>query len=229
MKFLKILSLVIFTAFISCILNACGSGKADELKAKLTFTSGVVESQNAASPEWKPVSLNAELAMSDTVKTGPKSNAKIDFSDGVKIFIEENTSVKLKEIKKPVEKGTLDIIVEIISGAIFFDVTKRENSKFEMETSTAVAGVKGTRGIVSFKDNKTKVLVTEGVVEVSAKKDAADKVTLNPDDAVEFGDITKIPEKSKIDFSKEKFADTPLLKTLSADDLVKKIDVIRSR
>ncbi|HOD39714.1 MAG TPA: FecR family protein [Candidatus Wallbacteria bacterium] len=228
MKFLKILSLTITVIFAAYSLNACGGGSSADIKAKLTFISGTVESMAAGASEWKAMAVNSELSMSDTVKTGEKSSAKIDFSDGVKIFIEENTSVKLKEIKKPSEKSTLDIVVEIIKGAIFFDVTKRENSKFEMETSTAVAGVKGTKGIVSFKDDKTLVMVTEGRVEVSIKKAPVDKVMLEADDSIEFGDVSALTEKAKIDYSKVKFSGSPLMKTLTPDDLIKKVDVIKS-
>jgi hypothetical protein len=227
MKKIKVFFLVAAAAFAVYSLAACG-GSGAELKAKLTFISGTVESQAAGAADWKTAAVNSELSISDTVKTGDKSSAKIDFSDGVKIFIEENTSVKLKEIKKPAEKSTLDIVVEILKGAIFFDVTKRENSKFEMETSTAVAGVKGTKGVFSFIDDKTKVIVTDGRVEVSLKKAPVDKIMLEADDVIEFGDVSSLSEKTKVDYSGVKFNGMPLLKNLTPDDLTKKIEVIKS-
>jgi hypothetical protein len=228
MKFFKFISIAVILLLAAYSMNACGGGASADLKAKLTFASGTVELLASGTADWKAAAANSDVAMSDTVRTGAKSSAKIDFSDGVKIFIEENTSVKLKEIKKPSEKSTLDIVVEIIKGALFFDVTKRENSKFEMETSTAVAGVKGTKGVVSFKDDKTNVMVIEGRVEVSLKKAPVDKVMLEPDDAIEFGDVPALSEKIKIDYSKAKFSDIPLMKNMTPDDLIKKIDVIRS-
>ncbi len=228
MKKIKFLFLITAAIFAAYTLSACGESSNAELKAKLTFVSGTVESQTAGAAEWKPAAVNSEFSMSDTVKTGEKSSAKIDFSDGVKIFIEENTSVKLKEIKKPAEKSTLDIVVEIIKGAIFFDVTKRENSKFEMETSTAVAGVKGTKGVFSFIGDKTGVIVTDGRVEVSLKKAPVDKVMLEADEAIEFGDVSALTEKTKVDYSVVKFNGMPLLKNLTPDDLTKKIEVIKS-
>ena len=228
MKKIKFLFLFTAAVFAAYSLTACGESSKAELKAKLTFISGTVESQTASAAEWKPAAVNSEFSMSDTVKTGEKSSAKIDFSDGVKIFIEENTSVKLKEIKKPAEKSTLDIVVEIIKGAIFFDVTKRENSKFEMETSTAVAGVKGTKGVFSFIGDKTGVIVTDGRVEVSLKKAPVDKVMLEADEAIEFGEVSALTEKTKVDYSRVKFNGMPLMKNLTPDDLTKKIEVIKS-
>lgn len=223
--------LIFLAAALLCAayaMNACGGGADAALKAKLTFASGTVESLAAGAADWKALAVNAELAGSDTVRTGAKSSAKIDFSDGAKIFIEENTSVRLKDIKKPTEKGTLDIVVEIIKGALFFDVSKRQDSRFEMETSTAVAGVKGTKGVVSFKDDKTEVMVIEGRVEVSLKKAPVDKVMLEADDAIAFGDVAALAEKVKIDYSKAKFSEMPLMKNMSPDDLIKKVDIIRS-
>ncbi len=228
MKNFKVFFLLAAAAFAVYSLCACGGGSDAELKAKLTFTSGTVESQAAGTAEWKTAAVNSELLMSDTVKTGDKSSAKIDFSDGVKIFIEENTIVKLKEIKKPSEKSTLDIAIEILKGAIFFDVTKRENSKFEMETSTAVAGVKGTKGVFSFIDGITKVMVTDGRVEVSLKKAPVDKIMLEADDVIELGDVSKLTEKTKLDYSGIKFNGMPLMKNLTPDDLTKKVEVIKS-
>ncbi len=229
-RFLKLSflsSLIILTAHT---LLACGGQSADNnLKARLSFISGTVESRADDPADWKTAVSGEEMSMSYTVKTGEKSNAKIDFSDGVKIFLEENTTVKLKEIKKPSEKSTLDIALEIINGAIFFDVSKREGSKFEMETSTAVAGVKGTKGVMSFNNDTTGVMVTEGRVEVSLKKAPIDKIMLEADDAIEFGDAAALSEKSKIDYSKAKFCGMPLMKELTPDDLIKKIDIIKSR
>jgi len=243
---------VMLLAFAAAIACGCGGGaKArSDVKVSVAFLSGTVETQTGGAPEWKKASQNAEITMADAIRTGEKSFAKLNFPDGSKVFLDESTTLNLTEVKLPAaEKSTLDIVLEVITGSIFCDVSKRENSKFEVETSTAVAGVKGTRFTVCMERAKernrrrnrgnsavssdktpapegdiTSVIVLEGMVEVKKRSGAI--VTLASEEIAEITNDQKQPEKEKLDLAKEKFAGIPLMKTLSPEDITQRIQVL---
>ncbi len=227
---LKILAVtMIFAAAFCIITTGCGSAKkASDIKASVAFVNGTVEAQTGGDPAWKKISANSELSMADSIRTLEKSTAKLNFTDGAKVFLEEQTTLNLKTLSRPDEKSTLDIVVEIVSGAIFFDVTKRENSKFQMETSVAVAGVKGTKGVFR-KHGGLKVVLIEGKVEVYHKDHPDKKVILEESELVEIMDNKAPGDKQKIDLAKEKFSGVPLMKNINPEDFTSRIDVINTK
>lgn len=248
----NIFSAALVIALAAAVIAGCGGGEKARTDVKVTvaFISGPVESQAGGAGEWKKVSQNAEITMADAIRTGEKAFAKLNFPDGSKVFLDEKTSLNLKEVKMPgTEKSTLDIVLEVITGSIFCDVTKRENSKFEVETSTAVAGVKGTRFVVSQnaqgggiaagnagsgaqqnagpagRGQVTVVIVTEGKVEVKNKD--GETITLESEEIAEVQKEQKKSKKEKLDLAKAKFAGIPLMKTLSPEDITQRIQVLQ--
>ncbi len=227
---LRILGLtLIFAAAFCMIITGCGgTKKAADIKASVSFVNGTVEAQTGGDPAWKKIAANSELTMSDSIRTLEKSMAKINFTDGTKVFLEESTTLNLKNLTKPAEKSTLDIVVEIVSGAIFFDVTKRENSKFQMETSVAVAGVKGTKGVFRNQGN-LKIVLVEGKIEAYLKDNPDKKITIEESELVEIKNTIDLSQKQKIDLAKEKFAGVPLMKNITPEDFTSRIDIINTK
>lgn len=227
---LRILAITIILAAGFCMMTTgCGGAKkAADIKASVSFVNGTVEAQTGGDPAWKKVAANAELTMADSIRTQEKSMAKLNFTDGTKVFLEESTTLNLKTLSRPDEKSTLDIVLEIVSGAIFFDVTKRENSKFQMETSVAVAGVKGTKGV--FRNHGSlRIVLVEGRIEAYHKDHPDKKVILEESELVEMADNKVFGDKQKIDLAKEKFAGVPLMKNITPEDFTTRIDIINTK
>jgi hypothetical protein len=96
--------------------------------------------------KWAKIVQEIPLKEGYQLKTGHGSKVAIRMSDGSKIFLDEDTTLEIKELYRPKSASTLDVIIELINGAIFSDVTKRDGTKFEVEPSVSVAGgVKGTK------------------------------------------------------------------------------------
>jgi hypothetical protein len=84
------------------------------------------------------------------LKTGPNSKMSIQFiGDNSKVFLDPDTTLNMK-LLVPKSYSKMDVIIELIKGALFSDVTNREGSKFEVDTTVSVTGVKGTQFSVSY-------------------------------------------------------------------------------
>src|SRR5947207_3072875 len=92
-----------------------------------------------------PAAVGMELALGERVRTGGDGRAKILFEDGTVLNLGEETRLKLtKFLYSPT--GDRVGVLELLRGAIRTWVTRLRSTKsrFEIQTPTAVAGVRGT-------------------------------------------------------------------------------------
>lgn len=117
----------------------------------------------------------------DTIKTGANSKVQIVLSDNSTIYIAQNSSLWMKEYlanpsegKRNVtlytERGTLRYLVQKLFRAISGAEKSWKASRFQIETPTAVAGIKGSDVVSETeKESSTISVLDEGVVEVESK------------------------------------------------------------
>lgn len=101
--------------------------------------------------------LNSKVQVGDMIITENDSRAKIVMSDRNIINISPNTKMKIEKYSN--ENGSKNVQLNLIEGKIRNNVEQKydnKNSKFEVRTATAVAGVRGTQFVTSF-DKVTKV------------------------------------------------------------------------
>jgi len=90
------------------------------------------------------LSTNKKVKEGDTVRTGPDGAAILAWMDGTKVHMGPNTEL---EVMKCFSKKGQDIsLFKLKGGEIWSRISKRlsRESKFEVETPSAVAGVRGT-------------------------------------------------------------------------------------
>jgi hypothetical protein len=142
-------ALVAVLLALAGLVASCGTEET-KFSATVSAIDGTVEMQGTDG-NWNPVTAGQKVIASDSVRTAKGAKATILIEDGSKIFLDEETTLALKELAKPRSASTFDVVLELVKGAIFSDVTKRDGTKFEVETSVSVAGVKGTRFIVDMR------------------------------------------------------------------------------
>lgn len=118
---------------------------------------------------WARATIGTKLARGATLRTGEGGKLTILMDDGSKIFMDEETTLEIAELMKPRDKSTLGVILELMKGAIFSDVTKRDGTMFEVETSVSVAGVKGTQFLTTYDGTTAETKVFDGEVNVADK------------------------------------------------------------
>ncbi len=103
---------------------------------------------------WEKAKLGISLSDGGEVKTGDKSLALINFTDGSGILrVRENSILNIYGEKKDkrVNKNTF-----VQKGLIRFEVNKQnEDEEFKFTTPTVVASIRGTNGFLEFDDDST--------------------------------------------------------------------------
>lgn len=131
---------------------------ADTTATLTLFTGDCYVWHNRASDE---ADIDQALYAGDSVRTGKDSRAELSFSDGSTIRLGENSKFLIRQ------NGTTRSFT-LLSGKFWAKVAKlSERARFEVESPTAVAGVRGTVFKVEVdQDSTSRVAVEEGEVEV---------------------------------------------------------------
>jgi hypothetical protein len=140
--------------------------------AKISFVVGDVKTQRPQKNDWKKVTFDQPLAAGEKVKSTEDARAEIAFSDGSIIRVDANTQLAIEDLKKSPSTG-LTASGKVWSGKVWANVNKvSKKSKFELESPTAVAAVRGTIYRMSvMSDSSTKVTVYQGEVKVEVNPD----------------------------------------------------------
>lgn len=108
-----------------------------------------------------------------STKAGERAN--VDLGDGTKVFLNADSKLTVPDTFSPSQR------VVRLSGQAFFDVTPDKNRPFYIETNNAVVEVVGTAfDVKSYDDDeKVRVVVQEGTVELKKDKYAGEKLIIN--------------------------------------------------
>jgi len=137
---------------------------ADALAGKVVAVRGEVVAQTGS--ERKPLAVDMPVHTNMViVSTGGK--ARIQLLDGTLLTVGENTQVQIPSIGAGTGAPTR---VALISGALRLLVAKATpQARFEVETETAIAAVRGTDWAVEATRSTTGVVVLEGKVDVTSR------------------------------------------------------------
>lgn len=134
--------------------------------AKVTYVTGDVKVQQPGRESWKKAVNEQALRSGDKVKTLDESRGEVAFADGSIIRIDANSNLDIVELGR--SKAGQTAQAKVWSGKVWASVNKAsKKTKFELESPTAVAAVRGTvfRMTVA-EDMTTKVAVYAGEVKV---------------------------------------------------------------
>jgi hypothetical protein len=161
----------------------------------------------------QPATAGMALALHDTVKTGAKARAQIQFADGSTVTLGENTALAIDRYALNPAAGSRNVLLSVLSGAANAVVTKSGQGYFDYEirTSDGYSAVRGTNWIIAVQNATTRMVVIDGLVEVGSKTgnrvvcEAGETVTISaesglgtPSDAApevikQFQDATVLP------------------------------------
>jgi hypothetical protein len=119
------------------------------------------------SSDWRKVDSIADVEVGDLIKTLEGSKAELVFGEDARVLVKGNSKLKIVKNRggkidyKKVKLSLGEIIVKFINEGI-------KKKEFEVETPSAVAGVRGTLFSVKVgKDKEVEVAVRKGRVEVA--------------------------------------------------------------
>lgn len=137
----------------------------------LSILSGSVKIQSAGSEEWQAGTDGMKLNVGMGIKTDDNSHALLTFFEGSTVKLEPNTYLEIKQAGGDDEQSTAIILKQWL-GRTWSRVIKMVDpgSRFEVETPTATAIVRGTLFSTEVDETGlTTVITTEGLVSVAAQ------------------------------------------------------------
>ena len=161
----KFVTILAATSLVAGVAVAGGATPASHGKAEGAWTtvaaSGKVEAATVSVEEsWREVRRGDVLPSSTAVRTGKRGRATLTRTASV-LIVDPATEIVLPE---PGDSRMETSVVQT-QGSVVYDVDSRKSPHFEVVTPHLVAGVKGTRFVVTVKDGFTSVSVKHGLVE----------------------------------------------------------------
>jgi hypothetical protein len=177
-------------AFWVCLAIWCGPpalpADAADYGATLTAVDGSVTLWNPTAADWLPVAVNLPLAADSRLRVAKGASADILFDDGSIVTLEGAAEVELLELAADTGSGRILATLFMKAGKLLANIAAfvHRESRFSVQTPTAVAGVRGTQFVVETSEAEgTEVGVFEGRVAVdgidpAGRADAGSRVLL---------------------------------------------------
>lgn len=175
--------------------------------------------------------VNSKIFEGQMVVTEADSRAKIVMSDRNIINILPSTKLKIEKYKTSAREKSVSL--NLIEGRVRTNVEQdydNKNNKFEVRTSTAVAGVRGTQFITSYDKGTqlTEVVTINGRVSLMAiaraggAKSLPVEVSVNRGEKVQISNDGQASEPVKI--PKQEFKNIEVESNVSDEEKRKKLD-----
>ena len=120
-------------------------------QALVTFLSG--EATHSAGGEWEEVEIGLSLEQNETLKVGEDSYCELQFGDVGALRVQADTQVLLKDVFLKPDGSRIG--VQLAVGSVLAKVSKLSgDERFQVRTSTAVCGVRGTQFGVTVSDDR---------------------------------------------------------------------------
>ena len=135
----------------------------------VTSLQGEAFSHPAGSTEWRPLQLRSTVVEGSSLKTAANSSLEISFEDGTSFQLREQSLVTVKASKK----GVLHLlrVLRLEGGKIISRVKSAtgKDSRFEIETPSALAAARGTHYRVAVDgQGTTRAEMLESRIDLSA-------------------------------------------------------------
>jgi len=176
----------VMTLLCACVgLGSCAKKEGPPLAAVIVFLAGDVKVEPAAGSP-RGAELGERLSAGDVITTGDRSHATVQIGDRGVTRIERNSRV---EIKKLFSAGEGEMFLH--RGEVAAKIARLQRSEsFKVKSPTAIAAVRGTEFIASYKNGSGKVAVREGKVAVTPLEEG--KETEVRETLVEKGNTAEI-------------------------------------
>ena len=140
-----------------------------EIIGRLVRLEGTVNFWSSLQDDWKPATLQMAIGAGVWLQTARGARAILSFGKEAVITVNEDATLEVKEAAMNPD-GTIRIRTNLIRGKIWslVEKLKSEKSRYEVETPTAVAGVRGTTFMVNVDPDgrSSRIGVVEGEVGV---------------------------------------------------------------
>jgi len=160
----------ILSVVITLFLPRLSFPKEDKI-GHVAFCSGHSQIRTAKQKQWRQLKLHMPVYYRDTIRTRKHSVVEIDLVDQGSFKIHPGSQIALNTIVSPVERKNSFLL---FFGRVWMKISKYASRlrRYEIQTPTAIAGVRGTElGVASYDDGTTLIQVNQGQVTVDNEVD----------------------------------------------------------
>lgn len=179
-----------------CLIFSCFSVTAFAESSVATISSykGSVYVKKSGGEKKISAFKGMRLKKGDTIITGKKSSATLDIDSDKEVTVGDNTQLSITELSKEIAKNSSKSSFTLQAGKVWANVKTKLNkdSKFQIKTSTTIAGVRGTKFYVSQEEGQSEIAVLEGTVYAETYIPAT-----QPDGAPNIEKVEKVLEKDQ--------------------------------
>jgi hypothetical protein len=164
---------------ICCFCRIGGLAQISVGEATVTRADQGATISTAVTGTSSPLQRNVKLQQGDVLMTGPKSRIVIAMSDGSQVVIYERSRVEIMDFTRT---GYWHELLNVTAGRIRATINhSKRPSPYRVYSPVASIGVRGTDFMVIVEPNhETRVLVFEGLVEVSSLVNPQKSVLVQP-------------------------------------------------
>ncbi len=178
MKGLKLSLILIIAAaliYTGCSKKEVTNQASKILKAKVKLVVGHAYLLREDNPVKKELKIGDILKPSDVIITGKDGSVNVIIANVGVLKIKRNSNISLKDLL--VQQEGANAKLKVSAGRVILGLKKlQKNSTFEVETPTAVAGVRGTTFMVSVQKEDTHAFPY--FVNVAKKKNLVTKIAV---------------------------------------------------
>ena len=164
--------LLIVGLFLIVLVLGMAVGQWLVVGQRIAHVSGVAGQVTAALPKGGEAALieGANVVAGTQITTGPAGTVTLNWMDGTRVRVGANTIMTVLQCQINNTTKAETSLFKLDAGEILVRVRKllSGQSKFEIQTPTATAGVRGTVFAVRVESGKTEVEVFEGQVKVDS-------------------------------------------------------------
>lgn len=124
-----------------------------ERAGEVILAVGKVSVRRAEEQGEKPLTNGMQLIRGDEIVTGADGRVRVRFPELSEIFVNPNTNLRIDEATGTASEPKRHVLMQLMKGKVRSRVTGRydsSESRFEVRTKAAVAGVRGTDFVTSF-------------------------------------------------------------------------------
>lgn len=163
-----------FTAVLLILVAVLCAGRA-WAQAEIGTVAAVIGTlQVQRSSAWQNGSVGAPIFIGDRLRTGASDSAKIVFRDDSVLDVAPNTELTLDKQTFDPSARRFDTLLRLVNGKVrawVSDYYRQPRAHYEIETPTAISGVRGTEFIILYDPNAevTEVVGLSETVAVAGK------------------------------------------------------------
>ncbi len=138
--------------------------------ATAVAVTGKVLVQHDGAGAFTPLNAGESIKSADTIRTGADGKVELQWADGTRLQIQPDSNLVVRKSNYIMAKKADISQFRLHYGTIFVSLAKAlsPQSKFEIETPTAVASVRDAIFMMKVKNGRTQAWVREGALKLSS-------------------------------------------------------------